>query len=59
MLLEFIDLFLQVLQSPLILPDKGQDRYLSGRRDLVPKFRGMGGCEFMQLTCKPSRQRAR
>ena len=37
-LLEFMDLLLQGLQSPLILLDEGQDRCLCGRRDLVPKF---------------------
>jgi len=37
-LLEFIDLFLQGLQLPLILLDESRDRRLCGRRDLVPKF---------------------
>jgi hypothetical protein len=37
-LLEFMDLLLQGLQSPLILLDESQDRPLCGRRDLVPKF---------------------
>ena len=37
-MLEFSDLILKSLQSTLILLDKGQDRCLGGRRDLVPKF---------------------
>ena len=37
-LLEFVDLFLQILQSPLIVLDEGQDRCLCGRWDLVPKL---------------------
>jgi hypothetical protein len=37
-LLEFVDLLLQGLQSPLIMLDEGQDRRPCGRRDLVPKF---------------------
>jgi hypothetical protein len=53
-LLEFIDLFLQDLQSPLILLDEGQDGCLCGRWIWSQSSEGIGGCKSMQLTYKPS-----